>query len=495
MRSILTKVDFLGELMSNLRVKNFSDEEIRRLFGAQAAEDERPEQLKSYFVKNDAYQRLTSNIPLRIVVGHKGVGKSALLKIAHLEDKEQNIVSVWLRPNDISKAWNVQGGFVEKVEAIKENLLQIIHDAIINSVSIGGTATGERPILKNARHLFLNIEKYFGTNVILGVEKAITDSFATKKIIRVYIDDIDRGWAATKGEVQNISALINAARDLTNDDQNLQFRIGIRSDAYSLVRSNDESGDKIEPYIIPLHWTNHDILVMMAKRVALYFGQEVNETELAKKGQVAISLLLSPIIVDKFDGKGHWANRPIHNVLLSLTRQRPRDLIKLLTGAALNCEKEKLNRIETRHLTDSFPEYSGGRIEDLKSEFKSEMQSIDRVLYGMKPTAKETKEKQKPFLYKTDELIAKLSSIAKNHSISFCNGSPATGISLAQFLFKIDFIVARKDGIEIERLYNSNHSNLLSSHSDFGFQWEVHPAYRWALNPVDVNELIKTIDV
>jgi predicted AAA+ superfamily ATPase len=65
------------------RVQRFDDETILRLFGAQAAEDETFDRLSEYFIRNKAYERLRSDIKLRLLVGHKGIGKSALLKMAH----------------------------------------------------------------------------------------------------------------------------------------------------------------------------------------------------------------------------------------------------------------------------------------------------------------------------------------------------------------------------------------------------------------------------
>ena len=41
----------------------FTDEEIDALFGNEAAENERPERLKEYYFKNDAYNQIIANLP------------------------------------------------------------------------------------------------------------------------------------------------------------------------------------------------------------------------------------------------------------------------------------------------------------------------------------------------------------------------------------------------------------------------------------------------
>lgn len=251
--------------MTNLRVKRFDDETILSLFGAQAAEDDKPDQLKSYYIKNKAYDRARANIPLRIIVGHKGVGKSALLKMLYLEDTSNDTLSIWLQPNDLARTWSVQGSFVEKVEGIKRNIISIIAEKSFDKLEIFGKEVSSIPGLNSARSLIRVLLKGLEDEEQATAEARIALEFKKSKSINIYIDDIDRGWAATQNDVENISALINAARDLVNQDQSagLRFLIGIRSDAYNLVREHDESGDKFEPYKVPITWTNHEILVLM----------------------------------------------------------------------------------------------------------------------------------------------------------------------------------------------------------------------------------------
>ena len=477
------------------RVMKFDDAAILSLFGAQAAEDEDPERLKSYFVKNKAYDRARAELPLRILVGHKGIGKSAILVVSYQQDLQDNTLSLWLKPTDLSKAWSVDGTFVERIEGIKRNILRLIAEKSLEKMNIFGFEVGATPVLTSVKQLSNVLLRKINEAEDATIDEKIVANFKSSQRINIYVDDIDRGWAATKRDIENISALINAARDLTNENAKIKFLIGLRTDAYNLVRENDESGDKIEPYVIPVSWINHDILVIVAKRVANYFEVDIETEELEKQSQTEISRHLYPIITERFSGRGHWANRRIHHVLLSLTRRRPRDLVKLLSGAAVEAEKRGRNKIETVDLERSFPDYSRARIGDLVSEFQSELPQIERVIYSMKPTAKESKEKEKKFQYRNDELISKLRGIGKNQNIVFENRNVATGQALAEFLFKIDFVIARRENDEItERYYYEDHSKLQSNFVDFGFSWEVHPAYRWALNPTSVKEILEEID-
>ena len=80
----------------------FDDVQIRQLFGSEDAENEDSARFKEYFVRNRAYENLVADLPLRILVGHKGVGKSALLRHAYEKDLSDGILAVFLKPDDLS---------------------------------------------------------------------------------------------------------------------------------------------------------------------------------------------------------------------------------------------------------------------------------------------------------------------------------------------------------------------------------------------------------
>jgi hypothetical protein len=79
----------------------FDNQTTETLFGADDAEHENPERFKQYFFYNGAYNSVISNLSIRILVGHKGVGKSALLKRAFLADVEGGKIAFWLQSGDI----------------------------------------------------------------------------------------------------------------------------------------------------------------------------------------------------------------------------------------------------------------------------------------------------------------------------------------------------------------------------------------------------------
>lgn len=467
---------------------SFDDVTIQQIFGADDAENENDDRLKEYFYRNMAYDSLTSNLPVRVLVGHKGVGKSALLKRAYLSDIDTDTPCVWLQPDALL---NVQSDttpsdqFVKKISIWKTGILREVLAAFFDK-----SALAQVPELDNApaNSLAEIIVKW------LDQEK-----FADGKprSINIYIDDIDRGWKANPEDITNISALLNAIRDIGGKHPRIRFRIGLRSDVYFLVRTSDESTDKIEGNVIWLRWVNDDILRVLATRIATFFKLAYTQQTLDKLDQLQITnSILTKVIERRFSGKGKWEDRPVHKILLSLTRQRPRDLVKLFRLAAKGANRRKANIISSQDLNDIFETYSQDRLQDIVNEFKSELPQIERLLLAMKPNKIERRTAQN-YTFTTDQLSRKITNIIQQNNFSFTNGNSITARSLIQFLYKIDFITARKrdDSGNIDRKYFEESRFLAHEIIDFGYGWEIHPAYRWALQPDSVNAILDALDI
>jgi hypothetical protein len=62
-------------------------------------------------------------------------------------------------------------------------------------------------------------------------------------------------------------------------------------------------------------------------------------------------------------------------------------------------------------------------------------------------------------------------------------------------MYKINFLTARKElpTGEIDRKYFEENRYLSSEFVDFGYNWEVHPAYRWALQPDTIKEIFERL--
>lgn len=164
-------------------------------------------------------------------------------------------------------------------------------------------------------------------------------------------------------------------------------------------------------------------------------------------------------------------------------------------GAAKNAQASGNEIISSTNLQKAFEPYSNERLQDIINEFRSEMPQISEFLFLMRPTKKEVKASQS-YLFSHDALVLKMKEVMRHSALSFTNKNKVTPLSLIQFLYKIDFITARKrlDDDVIDRKYFDQSRYLASEFADFGYDWEVHPAYRWALQPQNINDVIESLN-
>lgn len=479
----------------------FTEDQITGLFGELAAEDEEIVRFKSSFFKSSTYAKIHNERPLRILVAHKGVGKSVLFRMSYEENISNNVLTLWIRPNDIADLCQVSEDEnpLSLIEKWKSGLNSRIVELVMQKFQVDTDSDLANAAIQKGVDLIDKI-----TTIIKGVEDKIDIEKSKQLVVKkyivnhkvvIYIDDLDRAWEGTTNNIKRIAALLNAVRDLTNAYPCLHFRISLRSDVYFLVRTADESTDKIEGNVIWLSWTEHELLVFLAKRVQSYLGNKLSENALIKKPQFEIAKELYPIMESHFMGEGKWNNKPIHYILLSLTRRRPRDLINLCTQAAREACDNHHSKISTDDWEAIFSRYSQNRLQDTINEHRYELPDIRRLLLGMKPSHDQRKLSGS-HKYTEEQLIRKISGIMQNSDFVFANGQIATEKELLTFMYKINFLVARKDLADgyIDRKYFEDNNYLSTENIEFGYDWEVHPAFRWALYP-EARDIFSGIDL
>lgn len=479
----------------------FDDETIATLFGHEAAENESIDKLMSYYFKNDIFKRVTAHLPLRILVGHKGIGKSALLSVAREEDKKNNIISIFLKNNDISITSSSQS-FNEKINSYKYTLTSLIYERVIKEYCSNKTeAKNSDWFIMKGCGILDALESFIRPLIkdkISDTEKIkwkFLNNFASnKKQIVVYIDDLDRGWSASKEAISQLSALINALRDLSSENKGLLFKIALRSDVYYLVRTSDESTDKIEGSVIWHTWTNHEILALFVKRIESFYGNNIADDELVSESQNILSKRYENIIDPVFYGKGKWEKIPTYRMLMTLIRRRPRDIIKLCTLAAQEAYRKKSSKIRSEHFSTVFDSYSQSRLQDTINEYSSELPNIKNLLLSMRNSRNDKFINKN--LYSTDQLNKKVKNIISSTDIRFTNQTYTPSSSeIASFLYKIGFLIARKDTTDIIiRKYFEDQRYISPTMHDAGFSWEVHPAFRWALDAENTKSILDEID-
>lgn len=216
----------------------FTEDQITGLFGELAAEDEEKVRFKNSFFKSTTYEKIHNDRPLRILVAHKGVGKSALFRMSYEENLEHNVLSLWIRPNDIADLCQVDEDKnpLSLIEKWKSGLNSRIVELVMQQFHIETDYPLANAAIEKGMKLIDKI-----TAIVKGIDgkvdidkskKLIAKKYISNHKIVIYIDDLDRAWEGTNSNIKRIAALLNAVRDLTNESPCLQFRISLRSDVY-----------------------------------------------------------------------------------------------------------------------------------------------------------------------------------------------------------------------------------------------------------------------
>lgn len=116
----------------------FDEHNIQALFGHEAAEDEVPSRLRQYYFKTSIYDNVIAGLPLRLLVGHKGIGKSALFQVAMAEDHQNERMALVIRPDDVLDIAEGDQDFLRSIRVWKQGLLELLTTKALTSLGYGG---------------------------------------------------------------------------------------------------------------------------------------------------------------------------------------------------------------------------------------------------------------------------------------------------------------------------------------------------------------------
>ena len=187
----------------------FTDEAITRLFGREDAEHEEKARLLEYFYRNRAYDNLVADLPIRLLVGYKGVGKSALMRVAHIRDQERNTLSLWVRPNDLHGVTATStSDFSHLINVWKTSLGSSIWRLITQAYPSKFIPKDAAPLMQHGPIAILStITDYFKDLLPYASDAAsaaVIRNYLSNNKMTVYIDDLDQGWSAAPDDIRRI---------------------------------------------------------------------------------------------------------------------------------------------------------------------------------------------------------------------------------------------------------------------------------------------------
>lgn len=495
-----------------------------RLFGNEAAEDEDPGVLDSYFVEKPEFKIFEDEkVPLSIVRARKGVGKSALLaRGAYSKNNESpkplviSIIGADLvaqRPFKVGNASELIYDWQQRIcSRINVELGREIGLAL-DDASISLVEASELSGFKDRNIIGSLLDRLKGklgnietTKLVPQDAQQLLQRYMERhrnRNVWLFIDDVDATFHRTEVECLRLSTFFSACRILTNSVRGLLIRTAVRTDVWTSIRSSDEALDKCEQYIFDQMWSRKGTGSILAKRIKSYLLRRLEDhwitkdilqnipeerRRLIEEGLIKPSWAQSESIETLKDNQlirlifpphpqwglhGGAPNETVH----VLSAGRPRWALQLCKLAAREASTST-HIIRYGHIREILERYGQFRIDDLIKEHFHQCPEIEEIIHAF------ARQKGR---YSTDELLAFIETAILTHIKVHLDSTEAiNALPIAHFLFRIGFFSGRDDRdpphLTYYRYEEKPHLLKTVTNIDEGLIWSIHPSLRGALN-------------
>jgi hypothetical protein len=478
-----------------------SIENWQKIFGDVDADAEEEAFFSSHFVSDFKYKMFASSDTFKLVVGNKGTGKTAFLrKFRSDQTQRSNVVTVnidapklihdmpdtatsgaaaiykWREYFQIQAANHILSDRIEDITGLKRLMLDGVVNGFVNrlaQLAQTKTASLSDEVLKLGKRIDENTQVVF------------------------IVDDLDKGWSGKEVELAFVRNLITAMYDVGLKDKSIAFRISLRWDIFDQISRTMADIDKIRPHIVYLTWSPHEIYVIGAKRISVALNRSfLAEYALGQNiDQGTLAQFYDPVVERRFCGEGGWANTASRRVMMSFVRRRPRDLFAFLGKAAEKALNAGRKKIRSDEISAIFKPYSDDRVNDLIAEYSSRLPALQKVIDSFRPPKRT--HASDAFRFTNDRIYKHANNFIASGVSNFADEkTPLDAKRFIEFLYRIEFIQAyRIENNFIKRFDFDIQQKISDEQGDLGFSWEVLPAYRWSLSPVDRNLVTASLKV
>lgn len=480
----------------------------RRLWGNEAADDEDPEILSSYFVSNQNYDLYFDlNTKLSIARARKGMGKSALInEFANRVEKNDRCIVINIKGAELVAQKPIKYMTAdEHIYDWQQRICMCINQHIGNHIGFAinddemiQVETAELLGFKRRNLIGSLVDRLKGKLGPVQLQKLEAKDYkqllkrSTEDgnwLIWLLIDDIDATFINTPEECLRLSTFFSACRDLSTSFVGIKIRSCIRTDVWTSIRRRDEALDKCEQYIFDINWSQRQMGLMLSERVhsytERYLGKQRQSPE--RKRMIEAGMIkpadetavhtenLEKIFASKFPW-GRSVAEP-HRVIHVFAGGRPRWATQLCRMAAEEAVKVQDSIIKFGHIKQVLEEYGRFRLDDISREHNHQCPQIDSIV--------NTFSKQK-CEYTSDMLLDFIGKAILHKQEVFIDGLMVESpLLLARYLFRTGFIVAKEQSFSKLRYYRfEEKSELLKNFTniDDNLNWYIHPSFHAALS-------------
>jgi hypothetical protein len=362
-------------------------------FGAPAAERDIERGLDEYFVESEAYRRVKAGAR-RILIGGRGIGKSALFQVLARREREAGSYVIELSPEDYSyelltqtMASEARGSWA-KHGAYAAAWKYLIYVLIMKEVSVRRIPLGKGggQLYKYIRDHHTNqqssklaalvsylkrmesfkigkyeasvrtreLEKLYKLEEIYHLLPALKEVARRRRII-VLVDELDRGWDSSEDARAFVAGLFQACISINSLHDNLRVYMSLRRELYEDIPELYEDAQKYRDLIEAISWDGSSLRKLMANRIRHSLPALARQED-----QACWDTLFSPL-----PGGGSF------RYMISRTLHRPREIIQFCT-ISLERARDSQTSIPLRQaaVRDAEHHYSRERARDIAAEYR-----------------------------------------------------------------------------------------------------------------------------
>ncbi len=443
----------------------------------------------------------------KVLLGKKGIGKSAVLRFFKSQMDEVDIPVILLKPQDIEIQESANNSLGALTRIAEEAILKAIGLKLASNITGFVSDNKKKTLLKLANQegerepdfveslleflapigktiTQIDFKKMVSGKNNIGVKKvknAITGSLeGHENFFYVLIDDTDQIAAPDEaGQLNRIWAFLLAARSIMERVSNIRFIITLREEVWKrLKRDNAGQRDQVD------HFRNLTYTMTMGpeglKDIILRRLRKVMD-DLHIKSQDPFSVFFDKLHVEINESTyRYWSD-----FIIKSSRERPRDAIQLIYKLAENAMKVGKDKIEASDVDRVMPIYSEERVDDLKVECEQECTNIKDIVRSFQHCDFDAKS----FCLKSETAYRFIGKIPTRFSINLLGKvlqhTREDAFVLWRYLYDIGFINARASDIRESKGYkhicSQDDPELVSISRWDEMQkvtWEIHPAYR-----------------
>lgn len=362
--------------------------------GSDSAERDIDVGLADYFYQNSTYHKF-SNSDKTILVGNRGAGKSAVFKYTAAAEARKGHLVIELSPEEYSYellsqylrsekegSWGKQSAYsvawqfllynltFKEIVDKKRGLLLGVQKDIYNHVtknlksqnlnSIGilfeylkrleAVKVGSHESFQKSREL----QSLYSLEEIRDLLPSLK-AILRKTRIKIFIDELDKGWDNSEDAKYFLAGLFQAAQRLNRIHPNLRVYISIRQELFDNIPQIYEDAQKIREDVEIIRWGKSELLELIGLRIAHSFPEMRHQTGRRRWNAVFASTLTSP-------------GSESVDYIIDRTQLRPRELLQFCKLCLEYYRGGK--RVDEATILAAEDVYSEQKTRDLASEYR-----------------------------------------------------------------------------------------------------------------------------